>query len=97
MTSADERVCSIALTLCPGIGHIGAKRLIEGMGSAVEVFRRRTEVPQLVPGANAQVVTALDNPSAFSRAEALKMIREHQCGVFNPLLLDRFNSSVEKE
>lgn len=70
MTSSDERVCSLALMLCPGIGHIGAKRLVEGMGSAVEVFRRRTEVPQLVPGASAQVVTALDNPSAFSRAEA---------------------------
>ena len=33
---------------------------------------------------------------AFSRAEALKMIREHQCGVFNPLLLDRFFAVEEK-
>ncbi len=33
--NSDERICSIALTLCPGIGHIGAKRLIEGVGSAV--------------------------------------------------------------
>lgn len=41
--NSDERICSIALTLCPGIGHIGAKRLIEGMGSAAEVFSRRKE------------------------------------------------------
>ena len=33
---------------------------------------------------------------AFPREEALRMIRENECGVFNPLLLDRF-FSVEKE
>ena len=33
---------------------------------------------------------------AFPREEALNMIREGKCGVFNPLLLDRF-FSVEKE
>lgn len=64
----DERICSIALTLCPGIGHIGAKRLVEGMGSAVEVFRRRTELPGLLPGVNPSVVAALDCPAAFLRA-----------------------------
>lgn len=67
--STDERICSIALTLCSGIGHIGAKRLIEAMGSATEVFRRRTELPRLLPGLPFSVVKALDNPSAFRRAE----------------------------
>ena len=33
---------------------------------------------------------------AFSREDALSMIRESKCGVFNPLLLDRF-FSVEEE
>ena len=47
--NSDERICSIALTLCPGIGHIGAKRLIEGMGSAAEVFSRRKELPEIMP------------------------------------------------
>lgn len=65
----DERVCSIALTLCPGIGHIGAKRLIDGLGSASEVFRLRKELPELLPGVNPAVVAALDNPAAFLRAE----------------------------
>lgn len=67
--NSDERICSIALTLCPGIGHIGAKRLIEGMGSAAEVFSRRKELPEIVPGVNPGVVTALDCPAAFLRAE----------------------------
>ena len=65
----DERICSIALTLCPGIGHIGAKRLIDGMGSAAEVFRQRKELPELLPGVSPAVVAALDNPAAFLRAE----------------------------
>ena len=58
--NSDERICSIALTLCPGIGHIGAKRLIEGMGSAAEVFSRRKELPEIMPGVNPGVVTALE-------------------------------------
>ena len=65
----DERICSIALTLCPGIGHIGAKRLIDGMGSAVEVFRQRKGLPELLPGISPAVIAALDNPAAFLRAE----------------------------
>ena len=67
--NSDERICSIALTLCPGIGHIGAKRLIEGMGSAAEVFSRRKELPEIMSGVNPGVVTALDCPAAFLRAE----------------------------
>lgn len=65
----DEHLCSIALTLCPGIGHIGAKRLIDGMGSAVDTFRRRKELPELLPTVNSAVVAALDCPAAFLRAE----------------------------
>lgn len=65
----DERLCSIALTLCPGIGHIRAKRLIDGMGSAADVFGRRKELPELLPGVNPSIVAALDCPAAFLRAE----------------------------
>lgn len=68
--NTDERICSIALTLCPGIGHIGAKRLVDTVGSAAEVFRLRTELPERYPDMfHASVVTALDNPSAFLQAE----------------------------
>lgn len=67
--NSDERICSIALTLCPGIGHIGAKRLLDGMGSAADVFRYRKELPERMPGISPTVVSALDCPAAFVRAE----------------------------
>ena len=68
--SNDERICSIALTLCPGVGHIGARRLVDTVGSAADVFRLRTELPERFPSlVHASVVAALDNPSAFLQAE----------------------------
>lgn len=66
--NSEEQLCSIALTLCPGIGHVGAKRLIEGIGSAAEVFRRRKELPEIMPEVTGGVVAALDCPAAFERA-----------------------------
>ena len=33
-SSEEEQIYSIALTMVPGIGHIGAKHLIDGMGNA---------------------------------------------------------------
>lgn len=67
--NTDERISSIALTLCPGIGHISAKRLIDAMGSATEVFSHRKDLPDLFPGISPSVISALDCPSAFLRAE----------------------------
>ncbi len=70
-TSTDERICRIALTLCPGIGLTTAKRLIEAAGSAVQVFARRNELAQLLPdlNASASIRNALDTPGVFQRAE----------------------------
>lgn len=65
---SDERVCSIALTLCSGIGHIGAKRLVTTVGCASDVFRYRKELPERFPDIAPAVVAALDNPSVFTRA-----------------------------
>ncbi len=65
----DERLCSIALTRIPGLGRTGVHKLIEAVGSASAVFAQRTELPQLVTGASAKLVSALDNPDAFRRAE----------------------------
>ena len=47
----DERLCSSFYAFAP-VGHIGAKRLIDGAGSAVNVFRQRKELPKLLPGVN---------------------------------------------
>ena len=65
----DERVCAIALTLCEGIGHINAKRLIDEMGSASAVFENRFHLRELIPDINQRLVDMLDNPNAFKRAE----------------------------
>ena len=66
--SEEEQIHSIALTMVPGIGHIGAKRLIDGMGNAVDVFRLRKEIPECVPEVSKRVVEALDCPQAIARA-----------------------------
>lgn len=48
-SSEEEQIYSIALTMVPGIGHIGAKHLIDGMNNAVDVFRLRKEIPERIP------------------------------------------------
>ena len=68
MSSPEDCICSIALTQIPGIGHIWAKKLLDGVGNAVDVFRYRKELPDRLPGVNSRVVEALDCPQALSRA-----------------------------
>ena len=73
----NEQLCCIALGQCPGIGRIGAKRLVDALGSAEEVFKRRKEIPQLVPEAHSAISEALDCPEAFQRAEQeMKFVEE---------------------
>lgn len=64
----EEQLYSIALTIVPGIGHIGAKRLVSETGSARCVFQNRKELPKLFSGINQRVVDALDCPQAIARA-----------------------------
>ena len=68
-SSEEEQMYSIALTMVPGIGHIGAKHLIDGMGNAVDVFRLRKEMPERIPEVSQRVIEALDCPQAVFRAE----------------------------
>lgn len=68
-TYTDERLCSLVLPQCAGIGTIVAFRLVKELGSATAVFNRREELPALFPGLSKSVVSALDNPEAFRRAE----------------------------
>ena len=68
-SSEEEQIYSIALTMVPGIGHIGAKHLIDGMGNAVDVFRLRKEIPERIPEVSQRVIEALDCPQAVLRAE----------------------------
>lgn len=65
----DEKICSIALTQCEGIGLIGAKRLVDRMGSATEVFEQRKELPSLFSDFRPMLTEALDHDELFKRAE----------------------------
>lgn len=68
----------IALQHIPGIGSITAKRLIENIGNATQIFERRTELPSLIPNVQPSLVKALDCPSAHHRAEQeLEFIYKH--------------------
>lgn len=58
----------MALTQIPGIGRVGAKKLLDGVASAVELFQRREELPQLLQGVSENVVKALDSPAVFDVA-----------------------------
>lgn len=67
--SEQETVAMLALGFTPGIGSVSAKRLIEQLGSATEVFARRQELPRLVPGFPAHAVEALADSGTFERAK----------------------------
>ena len=56
ISDEEEQLYSIALTMVPGIGHIGAKRLVSETGSARYVFRNRKELPELIPDINQRVL-----------------------------------------
>lgn len=64
-----EQIYTIALTQVPGIGVVWGRNLINAMGSAVDVFQRRQEIPSVLPGATQRVVDALNQPQAIARAE----------------------------
>ena len=65
MSSREECICSIALTQVPGIGHIWAKKLVDGIGSAAVVFRFRQELPERLPGVNNRVVGGIGLPTSI--------------------------------
>ena len=79
----DERVCIIALTLCDGIGGIGAKTLIESVGSASEIFELRDSLRDVLPDISPKLIAALDNPEASERAER-EIALAHQKGIQCP-------------
>jgi len=64
----QELLHTIALTRIPGLGLAGMHKLMRACGSAVAIFERRKELPDLVQGSD-KLVDALDCPQAFERAE----------------------------
>ena len=68
-SSEEEQIYSIALTMVPGIGHIGAKHLMDEAGSAGFIFHNREALLECVSGISRRVVNALDCPQAIDRAK----------------------------
>jgi len=75
----EECIYSIALPLIPGIGHIGAKRLVDGMGSATKVFKAPQDIAEQLPGINPAIAKTLDCPDILARAEhELEFIKKNR-------------------
>ena len=68
----------IALQHIPGVGAITAKRLLEAVGSAAQIFEHRTGLASMIPNIQPSLVKALDCPVAHRRAEQeLEFIEKH--------------------
>ena len=81
----DEQIYTLALTRIPGLGLMSACHLMRTLGCATDVFRRRKELPELVPGVSDKLVKILDCPEAFRRAEEELLFAEKnqvQCLVY---------------
>lgn len=63
-----ETICLMALGEIPGLGPAGAKKLLEAMGSAADVFLHRAELEERA-GINSRMAGMLECPQAFDRAE----------------------------
>lgn len=66
--SPEELIHTIALTQVKGIGSVWGRKLLEATGSAIEVFDRRKELPQLMPEVSQRIVEMLDCPEALKQA-----------------------------
>lgn len=81
-----EQIHTIALTQVSGIGAVRGRNLINTMGNAVDVFRRRNEIPDALPGATQRIVDVLNCPQAIALAEKeYEFIRKNkiQCLTLN--------------
>ena len=48
----EEQLYSLALTKIPGLGLIGAHRLLETVGSATTIFKEADHLSELAPGSS---------------------------------------------
>ena len=75
----EEQLYSLALTRIPGLGLIGAHRLIETVGSAATIFQEAAHIDELVPGISPKLKEALDCPDILRLCEAeLKFAEKNQ-------------------
>ena len=75
----EEQLYSLALTRIPGLGLIGAHRLLETVGSATTVFKEARHLDELAPGISIRLKEALNCPDILRLCEAeLKFTEKNQ-------------------
>ena len=65
----NELLYEIGITLVPGIGNIGGKKLIAYCGGAEAVFKEKKRNLEAVAGLNAKSIAAIISQKVLSRAE----------------------------
>ena len=66
----EEQLYSLALTRIPGLGLIGAHRLLESVGSATTIFKEVQHIDELAPGISPKLKEALNCPDVLRLCEA---------------------------
>lgn len=75
----EEQLYSLALTRIPGLGLIGAHRLLETVGSATTIFKEAQHIDELAPGISPKLKEALNCPDVLRLCEAeLKFAEKNQ-------------------
>lgn len=84
MNTPDEQLkYRIALTLLPGVGSVLAKNLVSYCGSVENIFKRKKQQLEKIPGIGSERADAILNHSVFKRAEEeVLFIRKHKIRTF---------------
>jgi DNA processing protein len=69
MTTDQELINRIAITLVPGVGDVFARKLIAYCGSVEAVFAEKHELLQRIPGVGTSLTKSISNKDSFIRAE----------------------------
>lgn len=67
---ADTRRDWLTLSLVPGLGVSGFRRLVETLGSATAVFKSRRQDLMQIPGLRSEAISAILNSPPYKEAEA---------------------------
>ena len=89
MTTDQELINRIALTLIPGVGDVLAKKLIAYCGSVEAVFTEKHDLLLRIPGVGAVLARSIHNKESFIRAE--KEVRFIQRYSIQPLFYQDTN------
>ena len=74
---SDPRIYQIALSLIPDIGSISAKKLVQHLGDAEQVFKEPAKNLLLIPGINKRMVAGIDSGLLKKAEQELTFIEKN--------------------